>query len=266
VHAAVTGERQGYYADFGSLAAVAKTLTGAFFHDGTWSSFRGRHHGRPVDRVVVPGHRFVVALQTHDQVGNRAAGDRLSAALAPGLLRVAAALVLTGPFTPMLFMGEEWAASTPWAFFSSFPDPALGRAVTEGRRREFGTHGWSDAVPDPQDPATFAASVLDWAEPTREPHASVLGWYRALLALRRTEPDLRDARLDRVTVTFDEAERWLVVARGGLRVAANLSSSTRVVPVDPTPEEVLLASSPPRLLTAAVELAPESVAVVRLSG
>jgi malto-oligosyltrehalose trehalohydrolase len=266
VHAAVTGERQGYYADFGSLAGVAKTLTGAFFHDGTWSSFRGRHHGRPVDRAVVPGHRFVVALQTHDQVGNRAAGDRISAALSPGLLRVAVALVLTSPFTPMLFMGEEWAASSPFAFFSSFPDPGLGRAVTEGRRREFRAHGWSDTVPDPQDPATFEASVLDWAEPAREPHASVLGWYRALLALRRTESDLRDAWLDRVTVAFDEAERWLVVTRGRLRVAANLSAQRRAVPLGSTPADVLLASSPPRLLAAAVELAPESVAVVRVSG
>ncbi len=266
VHAAVTGERLGYYADFGSLGAVAKTLTGAFFHDGTWSSFRGRHHGRPVDTCVLPGHRFVVALQTHDQVGNRAAGDRISGGLSPGLLRVASALVLTSPFTPMLFMGEEWAASTPWAFFSSFPDPLLGRAVTEGRRREFGAHAWGDDVPDPQDPATFAASVLDWAEPAQEPHASVLGWYRALLALRRAEPDLRDARLDRVAVAFDEPGRWLVVTRGGLRVAANLSAESRVVPLHATPAEVLLASSPPGLLAHSVELAAESVAVVRVSG
>ncbi len=266
VHAAVTGERQGYYADFGSLGAVAKTLTGAFFHDGTWSSFRGRHHGRPVDRCVLPGHRFVVALQTHDQVGNRAAGDRISAGLSPGLLRTASALVLTSPFTPMLFMGEEWAASTPWAFFSSFPDPLLGRAVTEGRRREFGAHAWSDDVPDPQDPATFAASVLDWAEPEQEPHTSVLAWYRALLALRRAEPDLRDARLDRVAVAFDEPGRWLVVTRGGLRVAANLSAASRVVPLHATPAEVLLASAPPGLLADSVELAAESVAVVRVSG
>jgi malto-oligosyltrehalose trehalohydrolase len=266
VHAAVTGERQGYYADFGSLGAVAKTLTGAFFHDGTWSSFRGRHHGRPVDRCVLPGHRFVVALQTHDQVGNRAAGDRISAGLSPGLLRTASALVLTSPFTPMLFMGEEWAASTPWAFFSSFPDPLLGRAVTEGRRREFGAHAWSDDVPDPQDPATFAASVLDWTEPAQEPHTSVLAWYRALLALRRAEPDLRDARLDRVAVAFDEPGRWLVVTRGGLRVAANLSAASRVVPLHATPTEVLLASAPPGLLADSVELAAESVAVVRVSG
>jgi len=266
VHAAVTGERQGYYADFGSLAAVAKTLAGAYFHDGTWSSFRGRHHGRPVDRAAVPGQRFVVALQTHDQVGNRAAGGRISAALSPGLLRVASTLVLTSPFTPMLFMGEEWAAGTPWAFFSSFPDPALGQAVTQGRRREFAAHGWGDAVPDPQDPATFAASVLDWAEPAREPHASVLGWYRALLALRRAEPDLRDARLDRVAVAHSEAHQWLVVTRGSLRVAANLSGQERVVPLDAAPAEVLLASSAPRLAAAAVGLAPESVAVVRVSG
>src|SRR6185437_9875968 len=112
VHAAVTGERQGYYADFGSLAALAKTLAGAYFHDGGWSSFRGRSHGRPVDRERTPAYRFVGFLQDHDQVGNRATGDRIAATLSPGMLRVAAGMVLTAPFTPMLFMGEEWGADT----------------------------------------------------------------------------------------------------------------------------------------------------------
>src|SRR4051812_15470289 len=125
LHTVLTGERQGYYADFGSLECLATVLCSAFFHAGTWSSFRRRTHGRPVDRALLPGHRFVVYLQNHDQIGNRALGDRLSSSLSAGLLRVGATLLMTGPFTPMLFMGEEWGATTPWQVFTSHPQPEL---------------------------------------------------------------------------------------------------------------------------------------------
>ena len=165
VHALVTGERQGYYADFGTLPGLAKVLSSAFFHDGTFSEFRGRPHGRPVDRVATPGYRFVVCLQNHDQVGNRAQGERLSQLTSPGLLRVAALLLLTSPFTPMLWMGEEWGATTPWQFFTSHPEPDIAQATTEGRLAEFGAHGWADEAADPQDPETFLRSKLDWDEP-----------------------------------------------------------------------------------------------------
>ncbi|MEV5906648.1 malto-oligosyltrehalose trehalohydrolase, partial [Streptomyces sp. NPDC052127] len=157
LHTALTGESQGYYADFARapFAALAKTLTGGFFHDGTYSGFRGRHHGRPLDRTRLPAHRLLGYTQTHDQIGNRAQGDRLSASLSPGLLACAAALTLTAPFTPMLFMGEEWAAGTPWQYFTDHTDPELAEAVRRGRRREFAAHGWAEEdVPDPQDPAT----------------------------------------------------------------------------------------------------------------
>ncbi len=137
VHTLLTGERHGYYSDFGSLECLATVLTGAFFHADTYSSFRRRRHGRPVDRVNTPGHRFVVCLQNHDQIGNRALGDRL--ALSPGLRKVGAALILASPFTPMLFMGEEWGAGTPWLFFTSHPEPELaarrGRGPQGGVRR-----------------------------------------------------------------------------------------------------------------------------------
>jgi maltooligosyltrehalose trehalohydrolase len=234
VHALVTGERQGYYADFGSIAALAKTLTGAFFHDGSWSAFRGRSHGRPVDKLRTPAYRFVVFDQDHDQVGNRAVGDRLPATLAAhpnrhGLLRVAAGLVLTAPFTPMLFMGEEWGADTPWQFFTDHTDQLFADAVSNGRRSEFARHGWEfDAVPDPQDRETFLRSKLDWAQPAREPYQSLLNWYQSLIALRRDRPELTGPRLDRVRVEFDEDARWLVVHRGPLRIAANLGDG----PVD----------------------------------
>lgn len=232
LHALLTGERQAYYVDFGTLEVLAHVLGHAFLHDGRWSAFRGRSHGRPVDRGRTEGWRFVVSLQTHDQVGNRGGGERLGALAEPALLRIGAALLLTSPFTPMLFMGEEWAASTPWCYFTSFPDPDLGRAVTEGRRREFAEHGWPlEDVPDPQDPATFEASRLDWDERREPPHAETLDWYRRLLALRRDEPDLRDPRLDRVRCDRDEDARWMVVHRGRFRVAVNLGEAEASLPL-----------------------------------
>ena len=237
LHSAVTGERHGYYGDFGTVAAVAKTMTGAYFHDGTWSSFRGRSHGRPVDTLQVPASRFVCFIQDHDQVGNRGVGDRIAATLAgnplrDGLLRVAAGLVLTAPFTPMLFMGEEWGADTPWQFFSDHTDPFFAEAVSTGRKAEFAQHGWGAAeVPDPQDPQTFLRSKLDWAQPGREPYRSLLDWYRSLLALRRARPELTDPRLHEVHAAYDEAARWLLVSRGPLRIAANLGADPVEIPM-----------------------------------
>jgi maltooligosyltrehalose trehalohydrolase len=245
VHAAVTGERQGYYCDFGTLGALAKTMTKVFFHDGSWSQFRGRTHGRQVDVFRVPAHRFLGYLQDHDQVGNRAAGDRISAGLSPALLRVAAGLVLTSPYTPMLFMGEEWGALTPWQYFTDHPDPGLARAVAEGRRSEFAAHGWDPAdVPDPQDEATFLRSKLDWSEPGREGHAGLLRWYTELITLRSARPELTDPRLPRVGVDFDEQERWLAVRRGDLRIVANLGPGSPPVPLGRPGAAVLAASAP----------------------
>jgi maltooligosyltrehalose trehalohydrolase len=226
VHAAVTGERQGYYSDFGSMAGLAKTLTGAYFHDGSWSSFRGRSHGRLVDRGRTPAYRFIGFLQDHDQVGNRAVGDRISQTLDRDMLHVAAGLVLTAPFTPMLFMGEEWGADTPFQYFTDHTDPLLAEAVSQGRRSEFAAHGWSfDDVPDPQDPQVYRRSKLDWSQPAREPYASTLGWYRQLIALRKGRPEIADPRLDAVRVDYDEGERWLLVHRGRLKIVANLGDS-----------------------------------------
>lgn len=234
LHTALTGEAQGYYADFAAapLAGLAKTMTSAFFHNGTYSSFRGRTHGRPVDPGRTAAHRFVGYAQTHDQIGNRALGDRLAASLSPGLLACAAALVLTGPFTPMLFMGEEWGARTPWQFFTDHTDPELAEAVRTGRRREFGAHGWAEEdIPDPQDPATRARSCLDWDEPRREPHARLLAWYRELIALRRALPDLGDPDLASVRTAYDDGARWLAARRGDLRIAVNLDAQPAAIPL-----------------------------------
>jgi maltooligosyltrehalose trehalohydrolase len=264
LHAALTGERQGYYCDFGSMAAIAKTLMSAYFHNGTYSTFRGRHHGRPVDTRALDADRFVVSLQTHDQIGNRAEGDRISGLLSDRLCQVAAALLLTSPFTPQLFMGEEWGADTPWQYFTDHPEPDLAAAVRDGRRAEFGRHGWPpDRVPDPQAPETFARSVLDWDEPAREPHRGLLAWYRSLISLRRASPDLADPAFARTGAYYDEDERWIVVVRGELRVAANLSAEPRLPRLDRPATSILLASDPRiEAYDNRVALPPESVAVL----
>ncbi|MEU3294176.1 malto-oligosyltrehalose trehalohydrolase [Streptomyces longwoodensis] len=247
LHTALTGESQGYYADFARspLASVVKTLTGGYFHDGTYSTFRGRRHGRPLDRTRVGAHRLLGYSQTHDQIGNRAQGDRLSHLVSPGLLACAAALVLTAPFTPMLFMGEEWGASTPWQFFTDHTDPELAEAVRRGRRREFAAHGWAEEdVPDPQDPATRDRSCLDWSEPERAPHARLLAWYRSLIALRHSHPDLTDPDLGDLRVAHDEQARWLAFRRGDVRVAVNLSPEPAAIPLGSRPARVLAAWEP----------------------
>jgi maltooligosyltrehalose trehalohydrolase len=262
LHALLTGERHGYYADFGSLACLAKVLTRAFFHDGTFSSFRGRPHGKPVDREHTPGYRFVVCLQNHDQVGNRAAGDRLTELTSRGKLEIGAVLLLTSPFTPLLFMGEEWAARTRWPFFTSHPEPELAEATGKGRIAEFADHGWDvSTMLDPQDPAAFAEAHLDWEEPGREQHRAMLDLYRRLIQLRRSEPDLSDPRLDKVVVEFDQDAGWVALHRGTFLVLVNLAESEQALPFRGT--DVVLATGPVVLAAGETTLAAESAAIVR---
>jgi len=232
VHVNVSGETTGYYEDFGSLGALAKVLEKGFFHDGSYSSFRERHHGRPINTGLVHPAALVVCNQNHDQIGNRAKGDRLSQTLGYGQLAVAAVATLTAPFTPMLFMGEEYGASTPWQFFTSHPEPDLGKATAEGRIKEFERMGWDpDVVPDPQDPETFTRSKLNWAEASEGDHARLLDLYRELIALRRSTPDLTDGGFADTAVDFSEDEGWLLLRRGGTEVALNFSAEARTVSV-----------------------------------
>jgi len=158
---------------------------------------------------------------------------------------VGAGLVLAAPYTPMLFMGEEWGADTPWQYFTDHIDPGLAKAVAEGRRAEFADHGWAAAgVPDPQDEATFLRSKLDWAQPDREPYLGILAWYRELIALRKAWPELTDPRLDRVSADYDEDARWIMVRRGRLRIAANLGSGPVRLALGQPGTGVLAVSSP----------------------
>ncbi|MFJ1764404.1 malto-oligosyltrehalose trehalohydrolase [Amycolatopsis sp. NPDC088138] len=237
MHVKLTGEDSGYYADFAARDAIERVLRGVFFHAGTWSSFRERTHGRPVDTRTVPGHRFLAYLQDHDQIGNRATGDRLSATVSQGRLACGAAILFCSPFTPMVFMGEEWAASTPWQFFASFPDPELAEAVRTGRRREFARHGWGESdVPDPMDPATVERSRLDWAEVERPGHREMLELYRTLIRLRRERPELADPWTPDLRIDAAPDSSWLVLHRGGLRLACNFGPGDVTLPLGATKE------------------------------
>jgi maltooligosyltrehalose trehalohydrolase len=161
------------------------------------------------------------------------------------MIKVGAGLVLTAPYTPMLFMGEEWGADTPWQYFTDHVEPWLADAVAQGRREEFARHGWSaEDVPDPQDKATFLRSKLDWSQPDQGWHRDMLAWYSELIALRRARPELTDPRLDRVRADCDEQERWLMVHRGRLRIVANLGPSVRRLPLGGRGTAVLASSSP----------------------
>jgi maltooligosyltrehalose trehalohydrolase len=206
-----------------------------FFHDGTWSSFRGRDHGRPVAIERFPAWRLLAYTQNHDQIGNRARGDRLPEALDDDQLLLGAMLMLGSPYTPMLFMGEEWAASTPFPYFSSHPEPDLAHAVTEGRVREFAKLGWDPAeVADPQAPETFADAILRWDELETGRHAVVLNGYRELARLRHSLAELTNPDLRRVRCTVDEEARWITVERGDVLLAANLgdNASTTTLALD----------------------------------
>jgi len=239
VHALLTGERSGYYADFGSIHHLAAALRHRFVYRGGYSAFRGRAHGRHADDV--PATRFVGYAQNHDQVGNRARGERSSALMSRAGLHVAAALVCCAPFVPMLFEGEEWGATTPFLYFTDHTDPELGRAVTEGRRREFAAFGWPpDDIPDPQAEGTWLASRLRWDERHEADHAELLGWYRDLLRLRREDADLTDARGDRLEVTADAEACTLVLRRGAVVLALHAAAGSARTDVPSRAQPVLV--------------------------
>jgi maltooligosyltrehalose trehalohydrolase len=211
----------GYYVDFGSLAQLAKSLERTFVYDGIYSRYRRRIHGRPVG--ALSQHRFLGYIQTHDQVGNRAVGDRVSQVVGHDRTKIAAAFVLMSPFIPMIFEGEEWAASTPFQYFADHDDPELARAVSKGRRGEFAAFGWPpDAIPDPECAETFQRSKLNWNELDGVEHAAMLAWYRDLIGLRRSTPCLNVGEPGNIRVTYDEKAGWLRMERGSITVICNL--------------------------------------------
>jgi maltooligosyltrehalose trehalohydrolase len=217
------GGEKGYYVDFGSVAKLAKALTKTFVQDGTYSKYRGRNHGRPVEDLSP--HQFLGYIQNHDQVGNRAIGDRVEQIVGTDRAKVAAGIVLTAPFIPMIFEGEEYAASTPFQYFADHEDPEMARAVKEGRRGEFAAFGWKpEDIPDPDDVETFRRSKLNWNELHDGRHEEMLEWYRRLIQLRRGSPSLNDGEPRQTKVSFDEEKRWLVMERGAVTVMCNLGT------------------------------------------
>lgn len=263
LHALLTGERHEYYADYGALDQLARSLERGFVYEGQYSAFRKRNHGDSLGELSL--RRLVGFLQNHDQVGNRARGERIGHLVSERRLRLGVALTLLGPFVPLLFQGEEWNARSPFLYFTDHQDPDLARAVREGRRREF-AHSGSDpeSVPDPQAEATFIASRLDFSELERAEHQSIFEFYRALIRLRRQRPELSSAR---VTVQFEEGESWLALCREGSVVAVNFGASMVHVPVtnfDPRGAELLHSTEGASLKEGAICLPPEALAVIVL--
>ena len=222
LYVSLTGDTSGYYADFDSLTALGKVFESGFFHTGTRSSFRGRTHGHPIDTWRTPTWRLVVCSDNHDQIGNRAKGERLSSKITPAQQAIAAMLTLLSPFTPMIFMGEEWGAETPWRFFTSHPEPELAEMVRAGRLEEFAQMEWDTSeVPDPQDPRTFEVSRLDWSELERPGHAELLDLNRRLIAIRRTYPDFTNPSFDQGLALSNDEAGWLLLERGNMIMVVN---------------------------------------------
>jgi len=233
LHALLTGERNGYYQDFGEVAHLAQAFREGFVLSGQPSAYRGRRHGTSSRQIAA--HRFVVYAQNHDQVGNRREGDRLSQSLSLEALKLAAGVVVLSPFLPLLFMGEEYGETAPFPYFVSHSDPALIEEVRSGRRREFARFGWSGPIPDPQDEATFRAAKLDHGLRRQGKHKLLREYYRALLRLRRELPALAELSKDTQQVGLEDEQRLLWVRRwhGGQHalLAANFSEGAAMVRV-----------------------------------
>lgn len=224
LHAALTGETSGYYQDFGKVQHLADALCHGFVYRGQYSAHRRHSFGRGTEGLR--RSKFVVFSQNHDQVGNRATGDRLSHLLSPGRLRIAAMLTVLGPFVPLLFMGEEWGCKQPFLYFTDHTEPDLARAVSEGRRREFESFGWNrEQIPDPQAAATFERSQLVWGDLEQKEHKEHLQFYQALIALRQEHECLQDDRPEQLDVMHDEEEKWVAWRRGELLIICYLGSS-----------------------------------------
>ncbi len=231
----------GYYDDFGSFDLLAKSIRSIFAYDGQFSGYRGRSHGRPVDGLSA--HHFITFIQNHDQIGNRAIGDRIEHLIGMDRAKVAAGLVLTLPTLPMLFQGEEFAASSPFQYFAHHEDPEMAQAVSIGRKKDFACFGWNeDEIPDPEARATFERSKLNWREISEGKHAEMLGWTRKLIQLRHSSLALNDGDRGHTTVEFDGKEQWLLMVRGLVRVGLNLGKRAKSFPI-PGGAKLLLASS-----------------------
>jgi maltooligosyltrehalose trehalohydrolase len=231
IHRYFTGETDGYYVDFHGLADIATALRDGYVYQGKYSVHRGRRHGRPP--VGVAPHQLVVSAQNHDQIGNRAQGERLSMMLGLPQLKAVAALTVLAPFVPLLFQGEEWGAATPFLYFTDHENPELGRLVAEGRSREFSAFRWQGAVPNPQEAETFARSKLNWSELSEARHAELLRWYQDIIRLRRDKAVMPPESLPesgKAVSAFDAEAGWLTFVHNGVLAVFNLAERAQSVP------------------------------------
>ncbi|WKD57390.1 Malto-oligosyltrehalose trehalohydrolase [Corynebacterium capitovis DSM 44611] len=256
LHTVVSGERQAYYVDYGTLDILADTLSHGYRFRNTYSQYRRHNHGRAIELDRVPPARLITYTTTHDQTGNRATGDRPSQYLTAAQLALKAAVVLFSPFTPMLFMGEEFAARTPFPFFCSHTDAELNRLTREGRFTEFSRLGWGrDEVPDPADPATFDAARLDWEFDSEQKR--LLAAYRRLISLRG---ELGLARGDLRELQVDHGATWLTMGSDDVVLAANFSNQPATAPVGGT---LVYSFGTPQVGDAEVSLGPWDFAILR---
>ena len=257
----VEEEGKGYYDDFGDFASLAKSLTDIFVYDGEYSTYRTRSHGRPIGRLSA--HHFITFIQNHDQIGNRAVGDRLEHIVGLRRAMVAEAIVLTAPTIPMLFQGEEFAASTPFQYFAHHDDEEMAKAVAAGRQKEFAAFGWDPkAIPNPESPETFERSKLNWDEVTEGDHAAMLAWIKKLIYLRRTTPSLNDGDPGHVRVRCSEHERWLTMRRGHVEVFCNLGEQAHTFDVPGQSTLVLASVEDVQQADGNVTVPPDAVAIL----
>lgn len=231
VHQHITREERGYYQDYHGLADIAKALKESFIYTGQYSKFRKKRYGKPAAKFS--GRHFIHCLQNHDQVGNRAWGDRLSSQVSFETQKAAAVLLCLGPALPLLWMGQEYGERAPFQYFVDHGDPHLIQAVRQGRKREFKAFGWND-VPDPADPETFLNSKLNWTLTAQGRHAWLLKLYQNLLALRRKTRILKDLDKQHLKVHFNEADQWLTLEynaqrQNRLSILISFSDKERVI-------------------------------------
>ena len=255
MHVRLTGEHGGYYVDFKGADALPRAMAEGFTFQGEWSEYFGRERGTP--SADLPGDRFVICIQNHDQVGNRARGDRLSTMVPLEAVKLAAGLMFASPALPLLFMGEEYGETSPFQFFTSFLDPALVDAVRTGRATEFARFGWQGELPDPGAPATFLRSRLNHALATAPRHRELREYYRRWLGLRAEHPALGARHKDRAKVSIDGDV--LTLSRSApegaaITLVANLSGERRALP--PARGRILLDSADPRFGSQAAPGAP----------
>ena len=210
----------GYYGDFGSLDDLHKALKQAFVYDGQYSGYRKRRHGRAVEGLSA--HHFIHFDQNHDQVGNRGWGERLEHLVGLNAAKVSVGLLLTAPFVPMLFMGEEWATSAPFLYFADHDDEEMRQRVIEGRKQEFAAFGFDGDIPNPEDQKTYEMSKLKWEEQADGKHAEMLAWVKALIKLRKSRVAFNDGDMHHLEVSTNGERRTLVMARDEARILINL--------------------------------------------